>query len=66
MVQESNPPNDPPDVSSKVFIAPAAEVWYVNPLIVNFNPGTKAGQIVLKRKQRVYLWAHVSLQDWVK
>ena len=29
-----------------------AEVWCVNPLIVNFNPGTKAGQTIFEKKTK--------------
>ena len=33
-------------------VAPPAEVWSVNPLIGNFNPGTKTGQAIFEKKTK--------------
>ena len=50
-------------VISAAAAASVPETWHVNPYHSKFNPSTKAGQAIFKRKLRACLRMSVSLQQ---
>ena len=50
-----------PNASAAAVAVP--ETWHVNPYHEKFNPSTKSGQAILKRKPKVCLQTSASLQQ---